>query len=141
MARSTNQVTVIGKFLDPLADKLFYLVALIALLQFPEARVPGWVVMVVLVRELSITGLRTMAISEGMVMAAGDGGKMKTILATVGMVAMLFHYSYTLDFFVFKCVVSTYRVGLWITYLSLVYSLTSAAGYVRDFLRVQKQNA
>ena len=68
-ARYLNQVTAFGKFLDPLADKLFYLVTLIALLQLPGPWIPPWVVMLVLTRELSITGLRGIAGSEGIVLS------------------------------------------------------------------------
>src|SRR5262245_39678270 len=68
-ARRFQQVTVLGKFLDPLADKLFHLVTLIALLQLPGPRVPPWVVMLFLARELAVTGLRGIAVSEGIVIA------------------------------------------------------------------------
>ncbi|MBI3178818.1 MAG: CDP-alcohol phosphatidyltransferase family protein, partial [Deltaproteobacteria bacterium] len=70
VARRTNSVTVLGKFLDPLSDKLFYLVVMVALLQLQGPRVPAWLVMVVLTREMTITGLRSIAMSEGIVIAA-----------------------------------------------------------------------
>jgi CDP-diacylglycerol--glycerol-3-phosphate 3-phosphatidyltransferase len=135
VARSTNQVTVFGKFFDPLADKLFYLVTLVALLQLPGARVPAWMVMLVIVRELAITGLRAIAVTEGVVIAAGEGGKLKTTFATVGMVGLIFHYSYILDFGFTSAWVNTYRIGLWITGISLVFSFTSAYGYIRGFVQ------
>lgn len=138
VARHTNQVTVLGKFLDPLADKLFYLVTLIGLLALPGMRVPPWLVMVALIRELTITGLRGIAVSEGIVIAASEGGKAKTALGTVGMVALLFHYPYVLDFGIATPYVETHRVGLWITYLSLAFSLSSGFGYVRGFLKATR---
>ncbi len=135
VARRTNQVTVLGKFLDPLADKLLYLVTLIMLLQLPGDRVPGWVVLVMLTRELSITGLRSMAAAEGVVIAAGHGGKMKTSVATGGTVALMIHYPFIADFgFLGHALVRPREVGLIVTYLSVYYSLTSAWAYIRDFM-------
>ncbi|MEO1174078.1 MAG: CDP-diacylglycerol--glycerol-3-phosphate 3-phosphatidyltransferase, partial [Myxococcota bacterium] len=126
LARSLEQVSVFGKFLDPLADKLFYLVTMVALLQLPGPRVPFIVVMLVLIRELSITGLRAIASSEGVVIAAGQGGKIKTVFGTVGMILLIVHYPYRVDFGFVEATIDFHRVGLWLTYISLAYSLTSA---------------
>jgi CDP-diacylglycerol--glycerol-3-phosphate 3-phosphatidyltransferase len=136
IARSRGEVTVIGKFLDPLADKLFYLVPLIAFLQLDPPRIPAWVVLLVVIRELSITGLRAIAMSEGVVIAAGKGGKVKTFLASVGMVGLLVNHPYWMDFGFAGAVIDFHRVGLILTYLSVAFSLTSGAGYVVDFVRV-----
>lgn len=133
LARRLNQVTVIGKFLDPLADKLFYLVTMLALLQLPGPRIPLWVVMVVLVRELAITGLRAIAVTEGVVIAAGDGGKMKTSFATVGMACLLAHYPYYVNFGFAAAELDFHVIGLWITFISVAFSLTSGVGYLRGF--------
>lgn len=141
LARRTNTVTVLGKFLDPLADKLFHLITLVALLQLPDPRVPPWVVMVFLARELAITGLRGIAVSEGVVIAAGGGGKLKTTFGTIGMTGLLIHYPYHLNFGFTAFPADFHRIGLWITYLSLVFSLTSAFGYVQGFVRVMRDRA
>jgi len=141
LARHRNQVTVFGKFLDPLADKLFYLITLIALLQLQEPRVPAWLVMVVLARELAITGLRGIAASDGIVIAAGEGGKMKTSLATVGMVGLLIHYPYLINFGAFTAMIDMHRAGLWLTYVSVAFAVSSAFEYVVGFgraLRLRK---
>ncbi len=138
LARHRNQVTVLGKFLDPLADKLFYLVALIALLQLTPPRVPAILVMIVLARELSITGLRGIAASDGVVIPAGEGGKMKTTLATIGIVALLLHYPYEVDFGFFAVMIDMHRVGLWVTYISVAFALVSAAQYCLGFGRARK---
>lgn len=135
LARKRNQVTVLGKFLDPLADKLFYLVVLIALLQLQGPRVPPWLVMIVLARELAITGLRGIAASEGFVIAAGEGGKMKTTLATVGMVGLLLHYPYLVNFGLFSTMFDLHRTGLWVTYFSVGFSVTSGFDYILGFSR------
>ena len=76
IARSRGLVSVTGKFLDPLADKLLVMATLVLLVEM--GRVPSWLVIVLLARELSITGLRAIAATEGFVIAAGEGGKFKT---------------------------------------------------------------
>jgi CDP-diacylglycerol---glycerol-3-phosphate 3-phosphatidyltransferase len=141
IARRYNLVTVFGKFLDPLADKLFYLVTLIALLQLPGPRVPPILVMIILMRELAITGLRGIAVSEGIVIAAGEGGKLKSTFATLGGTFLLVHYPYVLDFGFGALSVNFHRVGLWLTLLSVAFSLVSGAGYVRGFVRAMKEKA
>ncbi len=133
LARRLGQVTVIGKFLDPLSDKLFYLVTMLGLLQLPGPRIPLWVVMIVLVRELSITGLRAIAVGEGIVIAAGEGGKMKTTFATIGMTLLLAHYPYVIQFGFAAVQINFHLVGLWVTYVSVAASVLSGIGYVRGF--------
>ncbi|MDP7038069.1 MAG: CDP-diacylglycerol--glycerol-3-phosphate 3-phosphatidyltransferase, partial [Myxococcota bacterium] len=91
-ARKHNLVTNFGKFLDPLTDKLYFLVVLIAFMQFSPSRIPGWLCMIALTRELAVTGLRGIAAAEGLVIAAGEGGKVKTVFACIGMVMLLVHY-------------------------------------------------
>ena len=141
LARRLNKVTVLGKFLDPLADKLFYLVPMVVLLQMDPARIPLWIVLIVLVRELTITGLRAIAMSEGIVIAAGEGGKLKTFFGSIGMFALLVHYPYLINFGVTTSVVDFHRLGLWITYLSVAFSLASAFEYLSHFLRSVKGTA
>ena len=135
LARRTGQVTQLGKFLDPLVDKVFYLVTLIALLQLPGPWVPAWVVMLHFVREFAITGLRGIAAAEGIVIAAGQGGKLKTSLATAGIVALILHYPYLIDLGFNAYVVDASLVGLWLTYLALILSWLSAFAYMAGFLR------
>lgn len=94
IARSRNLVTTFGKFMDPLVDKVLVTAALIALVDM--GRVPAWVVILILIRELAITGLRTIAVSEGVVIAAAPMGKLKT---TCQMVAIAFLLLYTVPFF------------------------------------------
>ncbi len=76
-ARSRGQVTVAGAFLDPLADKLLVTAALLCLVQTDD--VPAWAVMVILTREFAVTGLRLLAVSEGLVIPAAGLGKAKTL--------------------------------------------------------------
>lgn len=89
IARSKNQVTNFGKFMDPLADKLLVSAALISLVELK--RVPAWMVVVIIAREFAITGLRVIAASEGVTIAASSLGKIKTITQLVAVIAILFN--------------------------------------------------
>lgn len=131
IARRFNLTTTFGKFLDPLADKLITMSAYVILVHL--GRLAAWVVVLIIGRELVITGLRTIAMSEGIVIAAGQGGKWKTALQLVGLVGLLLHYSFPLDLLVWRGVVDFHQVGLWLTYVSVFFSLTSAVDYFKDF--------
>ncbi len=132
LARRMGVVSVLGKFLDPLADKLIVMASLIWMV--PMGRVPAWVVIVLLGREISVTGLRSVAASEGVVIAAGSEGKTKTALQMVGIIALLLGYPYHLRYFSLDCgVLDTIVVGRMLVYGSLVFSLLSAVEYVRLF--------
>jgi CDP-diacylglycerol--glycerol-3-phosphate 3-phosphatidyltransferase len=125
VARRTGSVTVVGKFLDPLADKLIMLVHL--------GRVPAWLVILIIAREFTVTGLRTMAMSEGIVIGAGQEGKYKTSIQIAAISFLLLHYKYRVDFLAFEVDVDTNVVGTWLLYLSVAFSLWSAWVYIRDF--------
>ena len=87
LARRRNQVSTLGKFLDPVADKLLISAALIVLVEKNLA--PSWAVVVILGREFIITGLRSIAASEGIVIAAQGLGKVKMWAQCVAVVALL----------------------------------------------------
>jgi CDP-diacylglycerol--glycerol-3-phosphate 3-phosphatidyltransferase len=132
LARRRGLVSVLGKFLDPLADKLIVAAVLVWLVSM--GRIAAWVVALLLAREITITALRGVASSEGLIIAAGEGGKLKTALQMVGIIALIVGYPYHLDFLVYDFGrVDFVRVGRMLVYLSLVFSLTSAAGYVQLF--------
>ena len=100
----------------------------------PMGRIPGWVVVLLLAREISVTGLRSVAASEGVVIAAGSEGKTKTALQMVGIIALLLGYPYHLSFLGLDCgIVDTVVVGQMLVYGSLLFSLLSAVEYVRLF--------
>jgi CDP-diacylglycerol--glycerol-3-phosphate 3-phosphatidyltransferase len=92
IARSRNQITKFGKFLDPLADKLIVTAALISLVELKK--LSTWVVMIIVAREFAITGLRAVAASEGVVIAASKWGKAKTVTQIVAIVAALMELPY-----------------------------------------------
>lgn len=132
IARRQGLVSVLGKFLDPLADKLIVMATLVWLVDL--GRIEAWVVVLLLGRELSITGLRSIASSEGVVIAAGDDGKSKTALQMIGILLLIIGYPYHLNFLLFDLgEVDLVHVGRMLVYLSLIYSITSGASYVRLF--------
>lgn len=132
LARKLNIVSVLGKLLDPLADKLIVMASLVWMV--PMDRIPGWVVIVLLGREISVTGLRSVAASEGVVISAGQEGKTKTALQMIGIVALLAGYPCHLSYAgVDLGIVDLIRVGQAFVYLSLIFSLASAVEYVRLF--------
>ncbi len=155
LARRKGLITVLGKFLDPLADKLIVTSALVMLI--PLGRIPAWVVVLLLARELAITGLRSIAISEGMVIAASQGGKWKTAFQFTGILALLIHYPYPIAVITpalhdlvagtwfhellagagipVRPWVDFHQVGLWLIYLSLFFSVFSATQYIFRFAR------
>ncbi|HCX05108.1 MAG TPA: CDP-diacylglycerol--glycerol-3-phosphate 3-phosphatidyltransferase [Clostridiales bacterium] len=96
IARHYNQITNLGKFLDPLADKLLVISALVS---FTYVNILSpWVVIIVIGRELMITGFRTIAAKEGIVLAANIYGKIKTIIQMVTIIYTLFIYSQILEY-------------------------------------------
>jgi len=132
LARKLDVVSVLGKFLDPLADKLIVMAALVWLVSL--RRVPAWVVVLLLAREISVTGLRSVAASEGVVISAGHEGKTKTALQMIGIVALVLGYPYHLSYLGIDLgVVDMVHVGQMLVYLSLLFSFASAAQYVRLF--------
>lgn len=87
IARKYKQVSDFGKFLDPLADKLLTIAAMIIYCEW--GRFPAWALMIVLTREFAVTGLRLVAVAKGTVIAAGWSGKVKTACTMVGLCAMM----------------------------------------------------
>ena len=137
LARVSNKVTTLGKFLDPLADKIIVLSALVMLLRL--GRVPVWVVVLILARELLISGLRTIAMSEGLVISASRGGKWKTSLQLSGIVALMVHYHFPIDYFVVTVITDFHTVGLALLYLSLIPGMASAIDYMRAFYTLETE--
>ncbi|MDX2481196.1 MAG: CDP-diacylglycerol--glycerol-3-phosphate 3-phosphatidyltransferase [Desulfuromusa sp.] len=136
LARKWGIVTILGKFLDPLADKLIVMAALIMLI--PLDRVPAWAVFVILARELIVSGIRSIASSEGIVIAASDLGKYKTIFQMIAIVGLLLHYRYYWFFgvqfdFLYP---SLHNAGIFIFYISLFLTVWSGGDYFMKFFKV-----
>ena len=131
LARISNKVTTLGKFLDPLADKVIVVSALVMLVRL--GRVPVWVVVVIITREFLISGVRTIAATEGLVIPASQGGKWKTSLQLCGIICLMLHYHYAIDYGFGTLVTDFQTVGSMLLYLSLVPLIASAIDYVRAF--------
>lgn len=125
IARHSNMVTSIGKFLDPLADKLLICSVLIMFVKLDWA--PAWVVIVIICRELVVTGLRAIAIDEGIVLAADRFGKAKTILQMCAIVPITLHY----PIFGFE----VWPIGEYVLYAAMVVAIYSGVNYCVKFWR------
>jgi CDP-diacylglycerol---glycerol-3-phosphate 3-phosphatidyltransferase len=130
LARSRGQVSMLGKFLDPLADKLTVDAVLIVMVAL--GRVPAWVVVVLIGRDLAVNGLRSIASAQGLVIAASDGGKIKTALQLAAIMLLLIHFRYPA--LGVGIMVDYHIAGLWLLYVSTVVSLYSGGEYMRHFL-------
>ncbi len=136
LARRMGIVTVFGKFLDPIADKLLVMGALIMILPF--GRVPAWMVLVILGREMVITGLRGIASTEGIVIPASNLGKYKTIFQLVAIIGLLLHYDYHWFFSLDHplLIVNMHHVGMFYLWIATVITIWSGVDYLSKFIRV-----
>jgi CDP-diacylglycerol--glycerol-3-phosphate 3-phosphatidyltransferase len=136
LARKWGIVTVLGKFLDPLADKLIVMVALIMLI--PLDRVPAWAVFVILAREMIVTGLRSIASAEGIIIDASELGKYKTIYQMVAIPGLMLHYDFNwlfgLEWGIFQ--VNMHNFGIFFFYIAFALTLWSGFDYLQKFFRV-----
>ncbi len=134
LARRWNMITVTGKLLDPLADKLIVMAAMVMMVRL--GRVPAWLIIVLLSREFIVSGLRQIAASEGMVIAAGQEGKWKTALQLVGIISLCVHYTHPVNFVFATYDVNFNTVGKVLVYLSTAFSVWSAGTYFQAFLQM-----
>lgn len=126
IARKYNLITNFGKIMDPLADKLLVISALICLVELGD--VAGWMVIVILAREFVVTGLRTVAAAEGVVIAAGWSGKLKTVLQMIAIPALL------LQNWPFEMIGLPFaQIMLW---ASVIMTIVSGAEYVAQNRRI-----
>lgn len=122
-------ITALGKLLDPLADKLIVTAALIMLVAMArEPRVPAWMVVVIVGRELAVTGLRAIAVSEGIVLAAEELGKYKMIFQVFAVHGLLLHYPFAgVDF---------HSAGMYFLWIAMLMGVWSAFEYHKVILHV-----
>ncbi|MGN0710968.1 MAG: CDP-diacylglycerol--glycerol-3-phosphate 3-phosphatidyltransferase [Anaerovoracaceae bacterium] len=113
IARKYNLVTNFGKIMDPLADKILVYSAFC--LMVDNGLVPGWMLIVILAREFAISGMRTVAASEGIVIAAGMSGKIKTVLQMIAVPLLLL-----VD--IIPAITMLANIFLWASLVMTVYS-------------------
>lgn len=123
LARARSEVTQFGKFLDPIADKLLILSALILLVG--NARVPAWLAIVIIGREFTMTGFRAIASSEGIVIAAETTGKVKMFFQTVSVIILTIDFSNPLF----------HQAGMVLLLISMCLAVFSALQYFVKFGR------
>jgi len=125
LARKRNEVTRLGQLLDPIADKLLVTAALVSLVQLGQ--VPAWAAVLIVGRDLAVTGLRTIAAGEGVVIAASLLGKVKTIAQVVAIVALMVHnYPFSL------IGLPVGEAALWV---AVILTIISGVDYFRQALK------
>ncbi|NFK67603.1 CDP-diacylglycerol--glycerol-3-phosphate 3-phosphatidyltransferase [Clostridium botulinum] len=125
IARSRNQVTNFGKFMDPLADKLLVTTALITLVEMQI--VPSWAAVIIIAREFAVSGLRTLAASEGRVIAASWWGKIKTVIQIIAIVLLLLQISIGDSKYLTNLVINS---GFWKGFFSTIPNIMLIAAVI-----------
>lgn len=125
LARKYHLESIIGAFLDPLADKLLVIGVMILLI--PLERIPAWMVALFIIRDMTITALRGIAASEGMIIAASRWGKYKTTYENVALSFLIFHYP-LLGFRI-------HEIGVMLMWIGLALALGSGIHYLVQFFR------
>ncbi len=123
VARRYNLVTNMGKFLDPLADKL--LISSVMIMLVANGWLQAWIAVIIIGREITVTGLRAIAADAGVVIAADSYGKLKTIFQVVALCPLILHYPWW-GF-------DPNLLGQVLIHIALVLALVSAVNYLRNF--------
>lgn len=129
IARKYQIVTTMGKFLDPIADKLIVNTAMIMMI--PISRIPAWIVAVIVIRDFAVDGIRNIASSNGIVIQASPLGKRKTLCQIFAVSALMIHY----PFFG----LNARFVGMVILYIALILTVVSGIEYFVKFYRTSIQ--
>lgn len=125
IARQQKSETAVGKLLDPMADKLLINSALIMLISL--GRIPAWMVVLIVGREVAVTGLRGIASTQGLVIAASNWGKAKMVFQSIASIGLMLHYKYMgIDF---------HFLGMLLLWIALVITLWSGIDYFYKFYR------
>jgi len=120
IARKYNMITTMGKFLDPLADKLIVNSAMI--LMIPIGRIDTWIVVVIIIRDLVVDGIRSIASSEGIYIQASILGKQKIVAQIIAVTALIIHYPIL--------GINTHLVGTVILYVAFIFTIYSGIDYL-----------
>ncbi|MDR1112021.1 MAG: CDP-diacylglycerol--glycerol-3-phosphate 3-phosphatidyltransferase [Deltaproteobacteria bacterium] len=131
LARKYNNESNLGRFLDPMADKL--LVSSAMIMMVPLGYVPAWIVFLIVAREMMVTSLRAIAVEKGLVISASAQGKQKTLAQNIAMFCLLWHHELLFA--------NTHRVGIAILYVALAATYWSGIMYFYYFLREAKAAA
>ena len=125
LARRRRMVTTLGTFLDPLADKLLIVATLIGLI---TARgIPAWMVIVIVGREIAVTGLRGIAVSQGIVISASHLGKYKMCVEGVSVFCLILNGDYF--------AINFYRIGIFFLWAAMFLAIVSGYDYFKKFLK------
>ena len=135
IARKYNLVTNFGKFMDPLADKLLVSAALICLV----GRIPGWIVIVIISRELIISGFRTIAADNGIVIAASMWGKVKTVFQMIMIIWLILDLNWFVEEYIIDLPLYDI-VGNILIVISLLLTVVSMVDYLIKNKGVLKEN-
>ena len=125
IARKYQIVTTMGKFLDPIADKLIVNTAMI--LMIPIGRIPAWIVAVIVIRDFAVDGIRTIASSKRIFIQASPLGKRKTLCQIFAVSALMIHYPFI--------GADAHMVGMVILYIALILTVVSGIDYFIKFYR------
>jgi CDP-diacylglycerol--glycerol-3-phosphate 3-phosphatidyltransferase len=129
IARKYQIVTTMGKFLDPIADKLIVNTAMIMMI--PISRIPAWIVAVIVIRDFAVDGIRNIASSNGIVIQASPLGKRKTLCQIFAVSALMIHYPFI--------AADAHVVGMVILYIALILTVVSGTEYLVKFYRTSIQ--
>ena len=138
IARSRNQVTALGKFLDPIADKILVSSALIALVELGD--LPSWVVIVIISREFIVSGLRMIAATEGVVVAARMSGKVKTALTLVAILLFIIKRSEIVMSLPSNTYTAIYVFSWMVMVVALIATLWSMFVYFKQVFSIMDQS-
>ncbi len=127
IARKNNMVTELGKFLDPVADKLLVTSALIAFIKTDNLSV--WAVFIIIAREFIVTGFRVIAAGRGVVIAADKWGKIKTVVQILAIVAILIR-NFPISLF------TDFPVGMVLMYIAVILTIVSGINYIAKNAKV-----
>ena len=129
IARKYQMITTMGKFLDPIADKIMVNTAMI--LMIPIGRIPAWIVAITIIRDLMVDVIRSIASSEGIYIQASTLGKQKTLAQIIAVTALIIHYS------IFG--INAHAVGMVILYIALVLTIFSGLDYfIKLYRNIEK---
>ena len=125
LARKYNLVTPMGAYLDPLADKL--MVATVLIMLVPLGWAPSWVVALLICREMTITGLRSIASQQGFTVSASPMGKLKTAYQSTALGMLLWHYPLIIP--QFNLEINVHSSGIIMLYISVILAMVSGGEY------------